>query len=186
MGASDILLGGNPAMDEHPIQQGVTILIGMLHAKETGINSGRLGLSLVCTFYCIDLLSIKNIICMLFSFFTWQHFDETAHNSLLKEMFTQVCAIHHEGLRVFGCSVLFFSFFLFFFSIIIIFFRSHVWTSLHFLLQIFSTPCYHPKSKPFIDHILSFSIEDNRIWFRNFQVNTLSWIILIFWYVNLF
>ena len=37
---------------------------------------------------------------MLFSFFTWQHFDETAHNSLLKEMFTQVCAIHHEE---FGC-----------------------------------------------------------------------------------
>lgn len=53
-----------------------------------------------------------------------QHFDETAHNSLLKEMFT----------------------------------------------QIFSSPCYHPKSKPFVDHILSFSIEDNRIWFRNFQI----------------
>lgn len=53
-------------------------------------------------------------------------------------------------------------------------------------MQIFSTPCYHPKSKPFIDHILSFSIEDNRIWFRNFQVNTLSWIILLFWYVNFF
>ena len=34
----------------------------------------------------------------------------------------------------------------------------------------FSTPCYHPKSKPFVDHILSFSIEDNRVWFRNFQV----------------
>lgn len=41
-----------------------------------------------------------------------------------------------------------------------------------FYLQIFSTPCFHPKSKPFVDHILSFSIEDNRIWFRNFQVNT--------------
>lgn len=39
-------------------------------------------------------------------------------------------------------------------------------------MQIFSTPCSHPKSKPFVDHILSFSIEDNRIWFRNFQVNT--------------
>lgn len=51
-------------------------------------------------------------------------FDETPHNSLLKEMF----------------------------------------------MQIFSTPCSHPKSKPFVDHILSFSIEDNRIWFRNFQI----------------
>ena len=37
--------------------------------------------------------------------------------------------------------------------------------------QIFSTPCYHPKSKPFVDHILSFSVDDNRIWFRNFQVS---------------
>ena len=152
-------------MDKDPVQGGVTILMGMLHAKETGISSSRLGLSLMCTFYCIDVLSIKNIN-MLFSFFTWQHFDETAHNSLLKEMFTQVCAIHREG---FGCLFCFACFFFFYYNP-----RGHVWTSLHFLLQIFSTPCYHPKSKPFIDHILSFSIEDNRIWFRNFQVNTLS------------
>ena len=103
---------------------------------------------------------------MVFSFFTWQHFDETAHNSLLKEMFTQVCAILCEG---FGCLFCFCFCFVFYFNP-----RGHVWTSLRFLLQIFSTPCYHPKSKPFIDHILSFSIEDNRIWFRNFQVNTLS------------
>lgn len=40
-----------------------------------------------------------------------------------------------------------------------------------FFVQIFSTPCYHPKSKPFVDHVFSFSVEDNRIWFRNFQVN---------------
>ncbi|KAJ7378670.1 Ribosome biogenesis protein BRX1 [Desmophyllum pertusum] len=53
-----------------------------------------------------------------------KQFDETPHNSLLKEMF----------------------------------------------IQTFSTPCFHPKSKPFVDHILSFSIEDNRIWFRNFQI----------------
>jgi ribosome biogenesis protein BRX1 len=36
--------------------------------------------------------------------------------------------------------------------------------------QVFSTPCYHPKSKPFIDHIFNFSIFDNRIWFRNYQI----------------
>ena len=56
---------------------------------------------------------------MLFSSFTWQHFDETAHNSLLKEMFTQVCAIQPEG---FGCLdflvvlLVFFSFLFFFFE----------------------------------------------------------------------
>ena len=42
MGTGDILLRGNPAMDQHPIQGGVAILLGMLHAKETGISSGRL------------------------------------------------------------------------------------------------------------------------------------------------
>ena len=60
---------------------------------------------------------------MLFSSFTWQHFDETAHNSLLKEMFTQVCAIQPEG---FGCLdflvvlLVFFSFLFFFFLSIIL------------------------------------------------------------------
>ena len=34
------------------------------------------------------------------------------------------------------------------------------------LLQIFNTPKNHPKSKPFIDHVLSFNIHDGRIWFR--------------------
>ena len=37
---------GKPAMDKHPIQGGVAILLGMIHAKETGISSGRLGLYL--------------------------------------------------------------------------------------------------------------------------------------------
>ena len=49
MGTGDILLGVNPVMDEHPIQGGVAILPGMLHAKETGLSSGRSGLWLVCT-----------------------------------------------------------------------------------------------------------------------------------------
>ena len=38
------------------------------------------------------------------------------------------------------------------------------------LFQTFSTPNYHPRSKPFIDHVITFSIADNRIWFRNFQI----------------
>ena len=53
--------GGNPVMDKHPVQEGVAILPGMLYAKETGINSGRLGLWLMCAFtfllpYLVGLL----------------------------------------------------------------------------------------------------------------------------------
>ena len=38
------------------------------------------------------------------------------------------------------------------------------------LTQILGTPKGHPKSKPFIDHVFSFSIADNKIWFRNHQI----------------
>ncbi|XP_062984747.1 ribosome biogenesis protein BRX1 homolog [Elgaria multicarinata webbii] len=37
-------------------------------------------------------------------------------------------------------------------------------------IQIFSTPQYHPKSQPFVDHVFTFSIADHRIWFRNYQI----------------
>ncbi|XP_011866939.1 PREDICTED: ribosome biogenesis protein BRX1 homolog isoform X2 [Vollenhovia emeryi] len=40
------------------------------------------------------------------------------------------------------------------------------------LTQIFSVPNHHPKSQPFIDHLYTFTILDNRIWFRNFQILT--------------
>lgn len=36
--------------------------------------------------------------------------------------------------------------------------------------QVFATPNMHPKSKPFIDHVLSFCYVDGRIWFRNYQI----------------
>ena len=36
--------------------------------------------------------------------------------------------------------------------------------------QVFGSPKGHPKVKPFIDHVFSFFIADNRIWFRNYQV----------------
>ncbi|KAM9307186.1 ribosome biogenesis protein BRX1 homolog [Pholidichthys leucotaenia] len=36
--------------------------------------------------------------------------------------------------------------------------------------QTFSTPRYHPKSQPFVDHVYTFTITDNRIWFRNYQI----------------
>ena len=37
-------------MDLHPVQGGGAILLGMLHVKEIGISSGRVGLWLVCVF----------------------------------------------------------------------------------------------------------------------------------------
>ena len=37
--------------------------------------------------------------------------------------------------------------------------------------QIFATPPLCHKKKPFFDHILSFSVVDNRVWIRNYQVS---------------
>lgn len=36
--------------------------------------------------------------------------------------------------------------------------------------QTFSVPATSRRLKPFIDHILLFSLLDNKIWFRNFQI----------------
>lgn len=36
--------------------------------------------------------------------------------------------------------------------------------------QTFGTPNQHPRSKPFFDHVYTFSICDDKIWFRNFQI----------------
>ena len=36
--------------------------------------------------------------------------------------------------------------------------------------SVFSTPYYHPKSKPFTDHVFHFGFLDDHIWFRNYQV----------------
>ena len=46
-------------------------------------------------------------------------------------------------------------------------------TQSHLILffQTFSTPQSHPKSQPFLDHVFTFTIADNRIWFRNYQVS---------------
>lgn len=38
------------------------------------------------------------------------------------------------------------------------------------LTQTFGVPNHHPKSQPFFDHVYTFTIVDNRIWFRNFQI----------------
>ncbi|KAG0223748.1 Ribosome biogenesis protein brx1 [Actinomortierella wolfii] len=36
--------------------------------------------------------------------------------------------------------------------------------------QVFGVPKTSRRLKPFIDHVISFSIVDNRIWFRNYQI----------------
>eukprot|EP00940_MAST-03C_sp_MAST-3C-sp2_P002617 g2617.t1 len=38
--------------------------------------------------------------------------------------------------------------------------------------QMFAPPVDHPKSKPFVDHVVSFFIVDGRIWFRHYQIVT--------------
>ena len=55
MGTGDILLGGNPVMHKHPVQGRVAILLGMLHAKETGMSAGGLGLWLMSAFAFFNL-----------------------------------------------------------------------------------------------------------------------------------
>ncbi|CAM9870060.1 unnamed protein product [Chrysoparadoxa australica] len=38
------------------------------------------------------------------------------------------------------------------------------------LIDVFGTPRGHPKSKPFIDRIMSFYVCDGKIWVRNYQI----------------
>lgn len=38
------------------------------------------------------------------------------------------------------------------------------------LIKIFGTPKEHRKSKPYHDHVFVFSIADDHVWFRNYQV----------------
>lgn len=38
------------------------------------------------------------------------------------------------------------------------------------LIHMYATPKRHHKCKPFCDHVLSFNVADDRIWFRNYQV----------------
>ena len=54
LGMSDVLLGGNPATDQHTVQGRVAIFLDMLHAKETGTSSGCL--AHVCLYLTPTLL----------------------------------------------------------------------------------------------------------------------------------
>ena len=59
MGTGDVVLRGNPAMDQHPIQGRLAIFLGMLHAKETRISSGHFGFWLVHAFAIYLYLVLK-------------------------------------------------------------------------------------------------------------------------------
>ncbi|KAG6837261.1 hypothetical protein H0H93_012266 [Arthromyces matolae] len=72
-----------------------------------------------------------------------QAFDETEWGRLTKEVFTQAS---HES------------------------FRTLSWCIKRHCSQIFGVPSTARKAKPFIDHILTFSLLDSKIWFRNFQI----------------
>eukprot|EP01125_Pyxidicula_operculata_P007186 TRINITY_DN2440_c0_g1_i1.p1 TRINITY_DN2440_c0_g1~~TRINITY_DN2440_c0_g1_i1.p1 ORF type:complete len:342 (+),score=69.80 TRINITY_DN2440_c0_g1_i1:44-1027(+) len=37
-------------------------------------------------------------------------------------------------------------------------------------MQAFGTPNMHPRSKPFIDHMICFYYYEDRVWFRNYQI----------------
>ncbi|KAK4314937.1 hypothetical protein Pmani_013806 [Petrolisthes manimaculis] len=38
------------------------------------------------------------------------------------------------------------------------------------LIQTLGTPNHHPKSQPFHDHVFTFTLLDEKIWFRNFEI----------------
>lgn len=71
-------------------------------------------------------------------------FEETEWGRLTKELFTHVSAPSRSEARA---------------QVLIIVVK-----------QIFGVPPQARRAKPFIDHVLTFSILDSKIWFRNFQV----------------
>jgi len=89
-------------------------------------------------------------------------FEETEWGRLTKELFTHVSffisshlfvgVLGHEGITKCSLCVSFFV----------------GW--IRAVKQIFGVPPQARRAKPFIDHILTFSILDSKIWFRNFQV----------------
>ena len=46
----------------------------------------------------------------------------------------------------------------------------HLRVARSLLQTAFNVPRHHPKSKPFVDHILCFYYLDDHIWFRNYQI----------------
>lgn len=50
--------------------------------------------------------------------------------------------------------------------------QPHLQVLKEILTQVFATPYKHHKSKPFFDHVISFTVADGRIWLRNYQITT--------------
>ena len=48
--------------------------------------------------------------------------------------------------------------------------RPHLQLMKKMLSHVFNTPKNHPKSKPFIDHVISFNYLNNCVWFRHYQI----------------
>uniref|UniRef100_A0A183CCV6 Ribosome biogenesis protein BRX1 homolog n=1 Tax=Globodera pallida TaxID=36090 RepID=A0A183CCV6_GLOPA len=49
--------------------------------------------------------------------------------------------------------------------------KSHLRLVKELLANAFKTPSQHPRSQPFIDHVINFAVtEDGNIWFRNYQI----------------
>jgi len=48
--------------------------------------------------------------------------------------------------------------------------QPHLMLLKELFIQVFGTPKHHPKSQPFFDHVFNFELLDNRIWFRNYQI----------------
>lgn len=49
--------------------------------------------------------------------------------------------------------------------------RPHLQLLKELMIQTFGVPKGVRRSKPFVDHILTLTIVDNKIWFRNYQIN---------------
>ncbi|KAF6212523.1 hypothetical protein GE061_013046 [Apolygus lucorum] len=48
--------------------------------------------------------------------------------------------------------------------------ESHYAVLKELFIQVFGVPYHHPKSQPFVDRVITFSVLDNRIWFRHYQI----------------
>ena len=109
---------------------------------------------------------------MLQLVFKWRY-----HDTILQLKFMQIESHEYALNMIFVPSNLSFPPIFVFYSPLIFFLFLQCFTgSPHYSLikelfiKIFSTPYYHPKIKPFIDHMFHFGLLDNHIWFRNYQV----------------
>lgn len=118
------------------------------------------------------LTADRKLITFSSCFYSLQKFDKEPHYALLKELFTQVST--QDGLNVRDVRCVLYVWKLSRLYIWVFKFKKN--NHCAWLVQTFATPRYHPKSQPFVDHVFTFTIAENRIWFRNYQVTSqCSW-----------